>query len=147
MCNKEKFWRALAELVDRPEWVTDPDFATFAARLRNRPRVNQAIEEMFASRTTAEWMTLFAGKVPASPVYDVAQALDNDFAHERGRIVDFLHPEHGPIKGIASPVSAPGTILPTAAAPVLGEDTDELLSELDYSPERIASLRAQDVIR
>jgi crotonobetainyl-CoA:carnitine CoA-transferase CaiB-like acyl-CoA transferase len=147
MCNKEKFWRALAELVDRPEWVTDPDFGTFAARLRNRPRVNQAIEDVISTRTTAEWIALFAGKVPASPVYDVAQALDNGFAHERGRIVDFIHPVHGPIKGIASPVSAPGITLPAAAAPALGEDTDELLSELDYSAERIAWLRAQNVVR
>jgi crotonobetainyl-CoA:carnitine CoA-transferase CaiB-like acyl-CoA transferase len=44
-------------------------------------------------------------------------------------------------------VSAPGITLPAAAAPALGEDTDELLSELDYSAERIAWLRAQNVVR
>ena len=39
MCNKEKFWPALAEALGKPEWSTDPDYATFAARLKNRERI------------------------------------------------------------------------------------------------------------
>jgi crotonobetainyl-CoA:carnitine CoA-transferase CaiB-like acyl-CoA transferase len=147
MCNKEKFWWIFAELVGRPEWVTDPDFADFAARLANRPRVNAAIDAVLAARTTEEWMAVFAGRVPAAPVYDVAQALDNPFAHERGRIVTFAHPQHGPIKGIASPVTTAGTTLPTQAAPALGADTDDILAGLRYSAESIAALRARNVVR
>ncbi len=147
MCNKEKFWRVFAELVGRPQWLTDPDFANFAARLAHRQRVNAAISDVLGARTTEEWMALFAGQVPAAPVYDVAQALDNEFAHERGRIVEFHHPEHGPIKGIASPVDPAGTPLPTQAAPTLGQDTDDILSGLHYSAQSIAALRARNVVR
>ena len=41
MCQKEKFWRVLCEALGRPEWIEDPAFATFAARLKNRRRSMQ----------------------------------------------------------------------------------------------------------
>jgi crotonobetainyl-CoA:carnitine CoA-transferase CaiB-like acyl-CoA transferase len=146
MCQKEKFWRNLVEALGRPEWLEDPDFATFEGRLKNRPRVNAALDEALQQKTTGEWMAQIAGSVPVAPVYDIAQALDADFAHEQNRIVDFHHPQHGPIKGIASPVRVGGASHPTEAAPALGEDTDDLLSELGYAPERVSDLRKRTVI-
>jgi crotonobetainyl-CoA:carnitine CoA-transferase CaiB-like acyl-CoA transferase len=146
MCQKEKFWRSLCEALGRPEWIVDPAFATFAVRLANRPQVNAALDDAFQSKTTDEWMKEIAGRVPAAPVYDVAQALDNDFAHEQQRVIDFHHPQHGPIKGIASPVRVAGATHPTDAAPTLGEDTDDLLSEIGYSSAEIADLRGRAVI-
>ena len=146
MCQKEKFWRVLCHALGHPEWIEDPDFATFAARLKNRPRVNAALDEAFQAKTTDEWMREIAGQVPAAPVYDVAQALDNDFAREQERVVEFHHPVHGPIKGIASPVRVSGATLPTEAAPALGQDTDDLLSKIGYSGARLADLRKRGAI-
>lgn len=146
MCQKEKFWHNLVEALGRPEWLEDPGFATFAARLANRPHMNAALDEAFQQKTTNEWMAQLAGRVPAAPVYDVAQALDADFAHEQERIVDFHHPQHGPIRGIASPVRVAGATHPTDAAPALGEDTNDLLSELGYAPERVSELRKRTII-
>jgi crotonobetainyl-CoA:carnitine CoA-transferase CaiB-like acyl-CoA transferase len=146
MCQKEKFWRILCDALGRPEWIEDPDFATFAARLKNRPRVNAALDEAFQANTTDEWMSKIAGRVPAAPVYDVAEALDSDFAREQGRIVEFHHPVHGPIKGIASPVRVSGATPPTKAAPALGADADDLLAEIGYSSARLADLRKRRVI-
>jgi crotonobetainyl-CoA:carnitine CoA-transferase CaiB-like acyl-CoA transferase len=146
MCQKEKFWRSLCKALGRPEWIEDPAYATFAARLANRPQINAALDDAFQSKTTDEWMKEIAGLVPAAPVYDVAQALDNDFAHEQQRVIDFHHPQHGPIKGIASPVRVAGATHPTDAAPTLGEDTDDLLSEIGYSSAEIADLRGRAVI-
>lgn len=141
MCQKEKFWRILCEALGRPEWITDPDFATFAARLKNRPHVNAALDAAFSAKTTDQWMKEIAGRVPAAPVYDVAQALDNDFAREQERVVAFRHSQHGDIKEIASPVRVAGVTLPTEAAPSLGRDTDQLLADIGYSPDRLAELR------
>ncbi len=146
MCQKEKFWRALCEALGHPEWIEDPAFATFAARLKNRPQVNAALDEAFQQKTTDEWMREIVGRVPAAPVYDVAQALDADFAREQQRVVEFHHPEHGPIKGIASPVRVSGAAHPTDAAPALGANTDDLLSEMGYSPSRLADLRKRAIV-
>ncbi|MGY2046685.1 CaiB/BaiF CoA transferase family protein [Methylobacterium sp. JK268] len=147
MCQKEKFFRVLADLLGHPEWLDDPDFATFAARLAHRPRVNAAIDAALAHRTTAEWMQILGGKVPVAPVHDVREALESDFVREQERVLAFAHPRHGAIRGIASPVRAAGAAHPTAAAPALGQDTDAILEAAGFPADTIADFRARAVVR
>jgi crotonobetainyl-CoA:carnitine CoA-transferase CaiB-like acyl-CoA transferase len=146
MCNKEKFWTVLAEAVGKPEWATDPQYATFAARLKNREQVTRELDAVFSTATTAEWMARLGGKVPVAPVYDVRQALENPFVAEQQLLADFEHPEHGKIRGVASPVRLANGALPTRAAPGLGEDTDALLAELGYAAGAIGALRAHKAV-
>jgi len=144
MCNKEKFWTALADAVGKPEWATDPEYSTFAARLKNREQVTQELDAVLTTATTAEWISRLGGKVPIAPVYDVQQALENPFVAEQQLVLDLQHPEHGKIRGVASPVRLENSaVLPTRAAPRLGEDTDALLEELGYAPNLIGALREQ----
>ena len=98
------------------------------------------------ARTTAEWVEHFAGKVPASPVYDVAQALQSDFVAERGGVVDYGYPDGRSARMIAGPIRVPGVGLPARAAPAMGADTDDELRAAGYSEERIAALRAAGAI-
>jgi crotonobetainyl-CoA:carnitine CoA-transferase CaiB-like acyl-CoA transferase len=146
MCNKEKFWGVLADAVGKPEWASDPEYATFAARLKNREQVTQELDAVLSTATTAEWLARLGGKVPVAPVYDVEQALENPFVAEQQRVVDFQHPEHGKIRGVASPVRLANGALPTRAAPRLGEDTDALLEELGYAASTIGALREQQAV-
>jgi crotonobetainyl-CoA:carnitine CoA-transferase CaiB-like acyl-CoA transferase len=147
MCNKEKFWPALAEALGKPEWATDPDYATFAARLKNRERITVELDAVLMTATTEEWMSRLRGKVPIAPVYDVRQALDNPFVAEQQLVLDFEHAEHGNIRGVASPVRVDGgDTQPRRAAPRLGEDTDALLEELGYAPRAISALREQAAV-
>jgi crotonobetainyl-CoA:carnitine CoA-transferase CaiB-like acyl-CoA transferase len=147
MCNKEKFFEVMTGLIGRPEWATDPRYATFAARLENRPAFNADLDAVLSQRTTAEWMSLFEGKVPAAPVLDVKQALDNSYLVEAERIIDFQHPEHGPLPGIATSIRASGAKHPTQAAPTLGQDTDDIMAKLGYASADVTDLRDRAVIR
>jgi crotonobetainyl-CoA:carnitine CoA-transferase CaiB-like acyl-CoA transferase len=147
MCNKEKFWPALAETLGKPEWATDPDYATFATRLKNRERITENLDAILMTATTEDWMSRLRGKVPIAPVYDVRQALDNPFVAEQQLVLDFEHAEHGNIRGVASPVRVDGgDTQPRRAAPRLGEDTDALLEELGYAPHAIGALREQAAV-
>jgi len=146
MCNKEKFWGLLAEALGKPEWTKDPAFATFKARLANRERVTQMLDAALMTRTTAEWIEHFAGKVPASPVYDVAQALRSDFVAERDGLVDYRYPDGRSARMIAGPIRVAGVGLPARAAPAMGADTDAELRAAGYSDAQIAALRASGVI-
>jgi crotonobetainyl-CoA:carnitine CoA-transferase CaiB-like acyl-CoA transferase len=147
MCNKEKFWPALAEALGKPEWITDPARATFAARLQNRRQVTEELDAIFSTATTEEWLARLRGKVPVAPVYDVRQALENPFVTEQQRVLDFKHPEHGNIRGVASPVRlGNGDRQPQQAAPSLGEHTDVVLAELGYPTATISALREQAVV-
>jgi succinate---hydroxymethylglutarate CoA-transferase len=146
MCNKEKFWGVLAEALGRPEWARDPAFATFEARLANRERLTAMLDEVLMSRTTAEWLGHFGGRVPAAPVYDVAQALESPFVAERGGVVDYAYPDGRRARMIAGPIRVPGAAPPARAAPAMGTDTEAELRVAGYTDDDIAHLRALGAI-
>ena len=148
MCNKEKFWPALCRALGRAEWVEDTRFRTFADRLANRAQVNDMVEAELVQRTTGEWLALFGGAVPAAPVLDVAQALENPFVTEYGRIADVPHAPAaaGHYRALAAPVRSAGEIVAPLPAPALGADTEAILTALGYDGERIAQLKAARAI-
>lgn len=147
MCNKEKFWPALAEKIGRPDWATDPRYASFKARLANREVLTQELDAILSVRTTAGWLEIFAGAVPAAPVYDVAQALDSRFVRETGRVAPFERSEGGhSVEMLAGPVRVNGQITPTRAAPALGADNAEIFARAGVSAGELARLRERGVI-
>lgn len=149
MCNKEKFWPILAEALGRPEWATDPRFSTFKARLANRGLVTTMLDEALSEHTTAEWLARFGGSVPAAPVLDVGQALDNPFAHEQDAVAEFARREGGrPVRMLTGPVRVNGARPPKRAAPVLGADTDDILARrLGLDAAAINDLKCKGTIR
>jgi crotonobetainyl-CoA:carnitine CoA-transferase CaiB-like acyl-CoA transferase len=145
MCNKEKFWPALCDLIERPDWISDPRFSTFAHRLDNRDALTELLDETLTGRSTDVWLARFAGQVPAAPVNDIAQALDNPFVTENDRLQTLIHPSAGEYRLVAPPVRS-GETPPSRPAPALGEHTDALLTELGYDAERLRTLRSSGVI-
>jgi crotonobetainyl-CoA:carnitine CoA-transferase CaiB-like acyl-CoA transferase len=141
MCNKEKFWPALCEKLGRREWIEDPRFRRFADRLRHRDRLTELLDRELGIRTTGEWLAHFAGAVPAAPINDLAQALDNPFVTGRGRLQTLPHPVRGSYRMVAPPVRCAGEEAPARPAPGLGEHTEALLKELGYDDRRIRALR------
>jgi len=146
MCNKEKFWPALCDALARPDWKSDPRFKTFKDRLAHRDLLTEMLDAALSGRATQEWLEIFAGVVPAAPVNDIAQALDNPFVTEQCRLQTLAHPAGGEYRLVANPVRSASGETPARPAPGLGEHTDELLRELDYHPDRIAQLRESGVI-
>src|SRR3984957_13306541 len=61
MCNKQKFWPVLCGKIDRPEWANDKRFATFKARLANRATLTGLLDDALSTRSTADWLGVFAG--------------------------------------------------------------------------------------
>ena len=146
MCNKEKFWPVLCDMIGRPDLATHPDFRTFKDRLANRQKVTAVLDEALSKRTTAEWLKHFAGRVPAAPVHDVASALDNPFVRDGGRIWTIAHPARADFKMVAAPYTCPGDELPRKPAPALGADTDRVLRACGFSAECIETLRQRGVV-
>ena len=140
MCNKQKFWPLLAQAIGRPEWATHPDYADYQSRLANRDQLTREMDAVLGAATTAEWLERLMGTVPVAPVYDVAEALDNPFVREQGRVMEAAHPARGTIRTLASPIRCPGETEKIGIAPALGEHTRELLHELGYNDARIDAL-------
>lgn len=146
MCNKENFFGILCDLIDRDAWKTDPRFLNFKERLTNRETLTTLIDEALANKTTTEWLEIFQGKVPAAPLNDVAQALENPFVRDRGRIATASTTDGRPVDMLATPIHVPNETYAHRAAPALGADNDAILSELGYDSARIAHLRTNKVI-
>ena len=143
MCNKEKFWGVLAQCIGKPEWAEAPEYRTFKDRLAHRERLTEELDAVLQTATTEAWMKRFAGRVPAAPVYDVAQALESDFVAEQQRLLPFEHAS-GPVRMVASPVRAGEH--PLRPAPAMGEHTGEVLQQAGYTPAQIEALKASGAV-
>jgi crotonobetainyl-CoA:carnitine CoA-transferase CaiB-like acyl-CoA transferase len=146
MCNKEKFWPVLCEKLGRPEWSTDARFRLFPDRLCHRELLTTMLDRELGQRMTDEWLSIFAGAVPAAPINDLARALDNPFVMEHGRLQTLPHGARGSYRMVAPPVRSIGEEAPAHPAPTLGEHTEFLLRELGYDADRISALRNSRII-
>jgi len=145
MCNKEKFWPVLVAALGHPEWADDPRFKTFKERFEARPLIQDMLDETLSAKTTAEWLNDFAGTVPASPILDVGEAMENSFVKDEGRLQDIELEGHGTYRYLRPPVQA-ATPAPANPAPKLGEHTDDVLAGLGYDEVKLAALRKAKVI-
>jgi crotonobetainyl-CoA:carnitine CoA-transferase CaiB-like acyl-CoA transferase len=146
MCNKEKFWPLLARELGHPEWLDDPELAVFAQRLKHRDRVTRLLDDALMQAPTATWIERLAGKVPVAPVFDIAQALENPFVHERDGVLDFDYGDGRGARMIANPIRIDGVALPHRAAPRMGEHDDAMLREAGFDAAQVARLRELGVI-
>lgn len=127
-CQTQKFWERLCECLGRTEWISDPRFVKVEDRRANRAIVQDEVEAVLKTNTVAHWMEKFGGYVPAAPVYDIAQALDNPYVEEIEMTYSTDHPrmDNG-IRLLSSPYKLNGQRLKGGIAPELGADTEELL--------------------
>ena len=146
MCNKEKFWGVLSDALGRPEWKTDEKFIDFPSRLKHRDLVTEMLDRELMKKSTSEWMAIFGGTVPASPVNDIASALTSEFILERQCLAEFEYPNGQSAKMIRSPIRLQGKDLPLKAAPKMGENTQEILAKSGFTVDQIEKLRSLGVI-
>jgi crotonobetainyl-CoA:carnitine CoA-transferase CaiB-like acyl-CoA transferase len=145
MCNKERFWPILCKALGRGDWAKDPRFKTFKERLDNRPLIQDMLDSALSKKTTAEWLAEFAGVVPAAPIFNVQQALDNPFVKDQGRLQDIELAGHGTYRYLRPPVQA-AEAAPARPAPKLGEHTEAILADLGYDESRLTALKQGKVI-
>ncbi|MFT5447782.1 MAG: succinate--hydroxymethylglutarate CoA-transferase [Gammaproteobacteria bacterium] len=145
MCNKEKFWPALCNAIDHPEWSEDVRFADFKQRLSFRDLLTEMLDEALSTRTTAQWMEIFGGSVPASPINDIESALNNPFVTEQGRIQEIPRADGSTLRLIAPPIVCSDPP-PARPGPDLGEHTDEVLRSAGIADAEIEALRRDQVI-
>ncbi len=130
--NNERLWQRLVhDVVRRPEWATDPRFATLADRMANIDELERVIESVTTTATTDEWVDILdkAG-VPGGPVLTYDQALENPHVLARDMVVDLDHPIIGPMRTIGTGARFNQMDFAVRGpAPWLGQHTSDVLRE------------------
>lgn len=144
----EKFWRGLCRALELDELIDDPRFATNPDRRQNREVLNVLLAKTFLTRSTAEWMArLQKAGVPAGPIQRVDEVLEDPQILARNMRITTEHPTIGPLEMLGNPIKVADTEETFTPPPLLGQHTEEILSELlEYSPEKIATLHEAGVI-
>jgi crotonobetainyl-CoA:carnitine CoA-transferase CaiB-like acyl-CoA transferase len=136
----DKSWHDLYHAVGHADELDDPWFRN---RLENPGPVYASLGRILLERTSAEWLQLAEELgIPAGPVPELDEIVA-DPAHHRGLLSEHEHPVVGAYRQIAPPVRFARTAAGVRRhAPLLGQDTEDVLAEVGLTPDEIEELLA-----
>jgi crotonobetainyl-CoA:carnitine CoA-transferase CaiB-like acyl-CoA transferase len=146
MCNKESFWPVLCKKLGREDLITDPKFVNFAVRQTNRDEVTRILDKELMKKETSEWLIDFGGIVPAAPILDLKQSLENPFLNDRDNIQHLKTKRGVEISLLKTPVHISDPDFKDKTAPELGENTKDILKEAGFSEEEISLFEKNNTI-
>jgi CoA:oxalate CoA-transferase len=131
ICVTDVQWRALADVIGGEPLAADARFSTRAVRVENIDALDLAVGTWAATRRRDEVIeALLARGIPAAPVRDLREVVEDPDARERGLLREVVDPTHGPIRVFGSAIRYDGEPAPDPApAPALGEHTEHVLRD------------------
>jgi len=148
MPQSDRWWPQFCQAMGKPEWEKDPRFDTHMKRMEQNLTLIPMVEEIMASKTSAEWEEIIkqydlVGATIQTPLEVVKdpQAWENDF------FTEIEHPSGVKVKLLQTPIKfskTPASV--RSVAPELGQHTEEILLELNYTWDDIAELKSQGII-
>ncbi|WP_049578245.1 formyl-CoA transferase [Streptomyces sp. SBT349] len=140
-------WKPLAQLIGRPELVTDEAWATPEARLSKLDKMFALVEEWTERHTKWEVMdVLNAHDIPCGPILSTRELIDDGTLADLGAVVEVEHPQRGSFRTVGSPLRLSDSPVDVRRPPLLGEHNDEVYSELGYTAKQLDGLRSIGVI-
>jgi CoA:oxalate CoA-transferase len=143
----DMFFGRLMDVLGCPELKGDPLYSSQTARVANRERINAIVGGKLAMNTTDYWVeTLNAAGVPSGPVHAVAEVFEDPQILAQNMVMDVEHPGHGLVRMLGFPMKfAESPCEVRRPAPGLGEHSDEILTELGFSPDQRRLFREMGV--
>lgn len=149
-CTEPWLWNNLCDALERPEWkdcgMKTGDFSQTTTD--RHQQVRQELQAVLMTKTRDEWYDFLAkADVCVGKVYDVPEVFEDPQVRHRQMAVELDHPQAGKVTqaGVAVKLSdTPGSI--RSFAPSIGQNTEEVLGSLGYSPDKIAALREKRVV-
>ncbi len=144
---QEQDWGPTCDAIGKPEWKDDPAYTTAQARQPHIFDIFAEIEKWLADKTKYEAVDILRKyEVPCGPVLSMKEIAHDPALRASGSIVEVQHPQRGTYLTVGSPIKFSDFTPTITASPLLGEQTDEVLTELGYDAGQIAGMRASKVV-
>ena len=141
-------WLKFVEAIEAPALADDVRFAQPIDRMENLDALVETLNAILSQRTTAQWLqVLETAGVPAGPVYDIAEMVNDPHTKARGMIAKVPAATGGEFAAIGHPVkySAASTDI-SRGAPLIGEHSREVLAEFGFTADEIEALIAEGAV-
>ena len=140
-------WAPICDALGKPEWKEDPAYTTAEARQPHIKEIFDAIEVWLADKTKYEAVDILRKfDIPCAPVLSMKELAADESLRKSGSIVEVPHKVRGSYITVGSPIKFSDMQVEITGSPLLGEHSEEVLTELGYSPERIRELRSEQTI-
>ena len=141
-------WEKICDVIGKPEWKTDPDYAKPAARLPRLRHIFDTIEEWTKTKTKFELMDLLNKyDIPCGPILSMKEIAEEPSLRETGTIVEVDHPTRGKYLSVGNPIKLSDSPAEVRRSPLLGEHTEEILRDvLGYSEVDVRRIRGAGAV-
>jgi formyl-CoA transferase len=141
-------WAPICDLIGKPEWKTDPDYATPPARLPRLRHIFDTVEAWTKTKTKFEVMDICnKHDIPVGPILSMKEIAEEKSLRDTGTVVEVDHPGRGKYLTVGNPVKMSDSITEVKRSPLLGEHTEEILTQvLGYTAQELAEIKTSGAI-
>jgi formyl-CoA transferase len=141
-------WGAICDVIGKPEWKTDPDYATPPARLPRLRQIFGTIEKWTETKDKFEAMEILNKyDIPCGPILSMKEIAEDQSLRTTGTVVEVDHPTRGKYLTVGNPVKMSDSLADVRRSPLLGEHTEEILRKvLGYSEKEFAEIKSSGAI-
>jgi formyl-CoA transferase len=141
-------WGAICDVIGKPEWKTDPDYATPPARLPRLRQIFDTIEKWTETKDKFEAMDILNKyDIPCGPILSMKEIAEEQSLRKTGTVVEVDHPTRGKYLTVGNPIKLSDSPADVRRSPLLGEHTEEILRKaLGYSEKELAEIKSSGAI-
>jgi len=140
-------WPAICKVIGEEDWIEDDAFSTPQARLLHLKPIFARIEQWTMTKDKFEAMEILNKyDIPCGPILSMKELAYEPALRASGTVVEVDHPSRGKYLTVGNPIKLSDSPTEVTRSPLLGEHTDEVLTQLGFSAQAIASLRAQGAV-
>jgi formyl-CoA transferase len=124
-------WEAICDVIGKPEWKIDPDYAKPPARLPRLKHIWDTIEAWTMTKTKFEAMDILNKyDIPCGPILSMKEIAEEQSLRATGTVVEVDHPTRGKYLSVGNPIKLSDSETEVKRSPLLGEHTEEILRDV-----------------